>query len=867
VDIDCKAEYRKQKTLFRSKFEALDHIERMNLGESIIVDTGNGLHIYWLFDQPIELNEKNTGIIENLMKSLANMLGGDSTHDVSRVLRMPGTLNVKDKSNPLNCMVISENSHKRYSLDDIQSIISEHPLSKISFRELKSNKLYESLFGLLNKDSYESNSDRDQAIITHLLSKGIKKDEIKLLFKYFPTTGKYLDRFETDPKGADSYLEHSIENAVKYIEKNNKNNPNCTVGQTSKRQLSPSIYIENLENNKLGYYMIVGEEQSDKKRMTNFIIRLNEQIASKRDHKVSSVFSGDILFDDGEVVEFDDFEADFLAVNQELRKYLANKFGVKPQFFTNSQNLVEAIKANNRATKRIEAQEFGFDDNLERYVTSDQIITADGIKNVKTPILYDQFGDKAYLGFKVSNNEITTDEIIFIIKEKLLNFNSPGLMYYLLSTTFLPIVFPFIRKYVSGKPYLMIQGPSGCGKSTLVDIMKSFYGEFQTRITFASTSTSLQVIGHALKDALIVVDDMKLANFQEKDIPKIQTMVQNYSDETARDRSNINLGIKDRRIIRGIMLINGEDVVLTEASTIARGIIIPMKKYSKNPWEIQTLSEYSKYFRKFTAGFIQYLLNKKRNNYDFHTLLRSNQEAMKTLFNEYTNEDDNSDRLINNLAIFKTSWDLLSEVIFDFAEIELHKDMFMNFSKELIIHNYNRIRNKKPEVKFIETLWQMIENKALSFVDVNKKDDTFVSPENVAGYYWKRESGAVKVGIRLHHVYKRINNYLKTEGGLGHSFEAIAAKLAHDGIIIIPSGDINKARVNYGNHYQHRGVEWVGPIPYVDANIPKPQDPLPFDDFESIKEIPIFKEEKEKIIPDAMESISMEIDVEDYIIR
>lgn len=77
-------------------------LRRMPFYPSTIVRTGGGIHAYWLFDAPRELKtpeeiEAAKGVSQrwqNKLRSLLLMAGGfemDSTHDLSRVLRLPGT--------------------------------------------------------------------------------------------------------------------------------------------------------------------------------------------------------------------------------------------------------------------------------------------------------------------------------------------------------------------------------------------------------------------------------------------------------------------------------------------------------------------------------------------------------------------------------------------------------------------------------------------------------------------------------------------------------------------------------------------------------------------------------------------------------
>ena len=68
------------------------------LRPSAIVNSGNGLHLYWCLRAPVVLPNASGPFVENVegaMARLAEVFGGDNTHDITRVLRLPGSWNTK----------------------------------------------------------------------------------------------------------------------------------------------------------------------------------------------------------------------------------------------------------------------------------------------------------------------------------------------------------------------------------------------------------------------------------------------------------------------------------------------------------------------------------------------------------------------------------------------------------------------------------------------------------------------------------------------------------------------------------------------------------------------------------------------------
>lgn len=105
LDIDFKSEAHKKQNLPPSENDALALINKMPVSPSIIVHSGHGFQIFYLFSNFIEINDEQTRTrISNLsekwqrlIKEKAKQFGWDvdSTFDLARVFRVSNTLNHK----------------------------------------------------------------------------------------------------------------------------------------------------------------------------------------------------------------------------------------------------------------------------------------------------------------------------------------------------------------------------------------------------------------------------------------------------------------------------------------------------------------------------------------------------------------------------------------------------------------------------------------------------------------------------------------------------------------------------------------------------------------------------------------------------
>ena len=96
-----------------SKLKALGALGGVHPAPHVIVDSGGGYHAYWLLQEPIGIGEA-----ARVMVAIADQVKGDHVQDVSRVLRLPGTINHK-YGRPARLIKL-DNSVARYQFSTLQ---------------------------------------------------------------------------------------------------------------------------------------------------------------------------------------------------------------------------------------------------------------------------------------------------------------------------------------------------------------------------------------------------------------------------------------------------------------------------------------------------------------------------------------------------------------------------------------------------------------------------------------------------------------------------------------------------------------------------------------------------------------------------
>ena len=214
-----------------SKSRALTGIREFPLAPSAIVDSGHGFYAYyqlsefWRFSGPADV-----GRYEALNRRLHEALGGDSTHDVTRVLRVVGTVNVKPGC-PMPCELVELDPEMRYGLDELQAVLvadrakrettsesvatrSEHVGESEGLRIVDKLRLpphirHMVITGDYGVATYPSRSERDMAIVHHLVENGLSDEEIHTVFESYPCGDKYRE----EGSNGSQYLDRTIRKA------------------------------------------------------------------------------------------------------------------------------------------------------------------------------------------------------------------------------------------------------------------------------------------------------------------------------------------------------------------------------------------------------------------------------------------------------------------------------------------------------------------------------------------------------------------------------------------------------------------------------------------------------------------------------
>jgi hypothetical protein len=134
ADLDLKSDAHKKEALPATIEDAIKILPEQ-LPPTFVVRTGNGVHAWWLFREPLifesDEERRDTGNLalrwQSLLRLNASARGWDFDRlaDLARVLRIPGTQNCKDPRNPKPVSIHSQ-TDRRYNPSDFAEFLDDN---------------------------------------------------------------------------------------------------------------------------------------------------------------------------------------------------------------------------------------------------------------------------------------------------------------------------------------------------------------------------------------------------------------------------------------------------------------------------------------------------------------------------------------------------------------------------------------------------------------------------------------------------------------------------------------------------------------------------------------------------------------------
>ena len=125
VDVDPRA----GEPLDSERRRALEMLRRHSPPPTVIIDSGGGLQGFWMLDTPAELGGDPLPV-EDRNRHIEAALQADACHNIDRIMRLPGTINVPNKRKvakgrvPALARVVEADWSRRYRLEDFPRAVA-----------------------------------------------------------------------------------------------------------------------------------------------------------------------------------------------------------------------------------------------------------------------------------------------------------------------------------------------------------------------------------------------------------------------------------------------------------------------------------------------------------------------------------------------------------------------------------------------------------------------------------------------------------------------------------------------------------------------------------------------------------------------
>jgi len=155
-------------------------------------------------------------------------------------------------------------------------------------------------------------------------------------------------------------------------------------------------------------------------------------------------------------------------------------------------------------------------------------------------------------------------------------------------------------------------GPSGQGKSTHAGAVQCFFGDYRSTrcaLPFTSTALSIEAESHFFRGALMVVGDVKASAVAQGGGARILGLIQRAGDRAQRRRLSSTGEVDRARGSRTTWMLEGEDVVVTDTSALARLLRIDLPAPNRDPDQANKLEGLLPRLPALTRALVLHLLD------------------------------------------------------------------------------------------------------------------------------------------------------------------------------------------------------------------------------------------------------------------
>ena len=814
VDLDGK-------DFAQGKPEARAALDRLpsDLAPSLVLDSGHGIHAYWLLEPTVTLNGSGeTERVEGILRGLAHHLGGDpAVADVARVMRLPGFLNVKDPEHPVPCQLLEVHMDRRFdlaafsgfeALEPSQPAVvipetSERPrlpawtldfLARGTIQGERNNVAFASACQLR-----DAGYPQPEALVMVLngaarCAPPLPEQEVKAAVKsaYSRPPREPLSDHKTATRPPEEPASVPIQGRVEHP----WDEPKPGFGLFHTPEGAPILVRWRTSRGGSHRYQVP---------IARFVPRV---IAETKRHKP-----------DGEVVRTFDLEVQtwrskpVISITPEVladtRRFFAACMGavgadarlIDPGAARYLPLAAMELAPEDRPRETV-YEMTGWQEvqgNLCYLSPAGGVGVPEGVKvdlsNLEAGIGLSQ--DGLSVAGVADRGDDAFDAGLQALLSSVLDSFPRAVMLPALGFTFLAPLMHWSP--VPDRPALHFIGSTGTRKTALLGLLQAFYGCPRFLLSWQSTGNHLEIAMSQTRDMLVSVDDLK-ANVSDRGVGR--RVLQSYADRRGRGRATRSGELARARFAGGLLVSAGEDIPEGEASIAARSLFVTIQRGAADLERLTEAQQAAPNLATVTARYIAWLLAQGEAD------IRNALSKRFVVHRDYYRQSLAEERGVNDAGRVATSCALIlagAEYLYDFLQsvdavsTQQREEMVLHTQLELLAlaHSQARVMTEETYAQtFLSALRTMLETRDLYLVPVDEKQSPqslgSVSPPidyppaaKVVG--WRMADG--EIWLRPDAILSLMAPWLTRQGKAFPSREGLYRQLDDAGVLVRKSGD------------------------------------------------------------------------------
>lgn len=464
--------------------------------------------------------------------------------------------------------------------------------------------------------------------------------------------------------------------------------------------------------------------------------------------------------------------------NNEFKKYFVKLLGGHFNVVRQDIDLIrQAAMGFSKKENYLEARSMltqGWHDGI--YCMPSCVVDKDGVReNKESPVHLVGKEHSSKLDFKKPNKE-ELHRVLLHIRDEFLECWPRRWTTMTLSHTFLACLLEPLE--ISVHPTFFLEGLSGTGKTQLSHMVQYFYGQFPKLLNMTTSANGAASNLYDFKDAMLVLDDFK--GLGPTEIQNIKKVIQYGYDANESSKLKRDGSYRKSKGNRGILMATGEHFVTSEASVVARTILVEVEKRDTRPTNeiYHRCMKMRKHYSIVTPYFIHSVLQQDAE------VIGDEMIKLQTEIQDLIATRQNAPRIANNLAINHMIWRLFVKFLGEqgmLSEIGMadYIKEHRGYITDLAYQMASRCEDEQASQVFLRVLRQLVSSGEATIQGWNSDNGAFKASRPTIGF--RHDNGNIVLYPDI--TFATVMNSSK-HSPISATLRSIGEQFKEDGVLV-----------------------------------------------------------------------------------